>query len=159
MTLVQAAFSHFAFANSLPHDVARGGSLAGRASRVDGPIIVTYSRHDLAVSEFYPRASLATHDDAAFLANPGFRWGAMGCDGAQAVNASEVRLGPVGQTYPFAAGHFINFDANRVITKGKFPTGAHSDIFYPQIAWAVVAAAQLALHGPTSAATTNRKVK
>jgi len=128
MALIQGAFSHFAFAKSLPHDLARGGALAGRASRVDGPIIVTHSRRDLAVSEFYARASLSSRDDAAFLVNPGFRWGAMGSDGAQAVNAAEVKLGPVGQIYPFAAGKFVNLDANRVITKGKFPTGAHSDV-------------------------------
>jgi hypothetical protein len=154
MALIQAAFSHFAFAKSLPHDLARGGALAGKASRVDGPIIVTHSRHDLAVSELYARASFATRDDAAFLVNPGFRWGAMGCDGAQGVNASEVRLGPVGQTYPFGAGKFVNLNGNRVITKGKFPTGAHSDIFYPQIAWAVVAAAQIAIHAADGAPAT-----
>lgn len=156
MALIQGAFSHFAFAKSLPHDLARGGALAGRAARVDGPIIVTHSRNDLAVTEFYARASWSTRDDAAFLVNPGFRWGAMGCDGAQAVNASEARLGPVGQVYPFSAGKFVNLDANRVITKGPFPTGAHSDIFYPQIAWTVVSAAQIAVREARGAsATTN----
>jgi hypothetical protein len=141
LTLLQAAFSHFAFAGSLPHDPARGGALAGMARRVDGPIIVTHSLKDSAVGKAYPAASFVSRDDAAAADDVLFRWGAMGHDGAQGVEAAEVALGASGENYQFAKGKFLNLDANAVIVKGGPPSGAHSDIFYPQLAWATLAAA------------------
>jgi len=47
--LLQGAFSHFAFADRLPHDPDRSGGLAGMAARVEGPLLVSHSRHDSAV--------------------------------------------------------------------------------------------------------------
>lgn len=141
LTLLQAAFSHFAFAGSLPHDPARGGALAGMARRVDGPILVTHSLKDSAVGTAYPAASFISRDDAAAADDAMFRWGAMGHDGAQGVDAAEVRLAQSGGDYPFAPGKFLNLDANAVIVKGGPPAGAHSDIFYPELAWATLAAA------------------
>ena len=47
----------------------------------------------------------------------------------------------MGHAYTFATGRFLNLDGNQLITQGGPPSGAHSDIFYPEIAWAVLAAA------------------
>src|SRR5206468_5672338 len=126
LALLQGAFSHFAFADSLPQDPKRSGALKGMATRVDGPIIVTHSKKDLAVGKYYPYASLAGRQDAADAADPLYQWGAMGHDGAQAVDASEDTLGKVGKTYPFAGGKFVNLDGNAIITTGDPPSGAHS---------------------------------
>jgi hypothetical protein len=68
----------------------------------------------------------------------------MGHDGAQAVAAASRPLAPVGQTYEFQAGRFLNLDGNQIITQGGPPSGAHSDIFHPEIAWAALTAAGLA---------------
>jgi len=141
--LVQGAFSHFAFATKLPQDADRGGALAGMNARVDGPLCVTHSLRDTAVGTAYPLASIAARDDSAALSDLLFRWGAMGHDGAQAVGAVPALLGPVGTRYPFGIGSFLNLDANRVITQGGPPSGAHSDIVHPEIAWAVLAAARI----------------
>ncbi|MDQ3810410.1 MAG: serine/threonine protein kinase [Chloroflexota bacterium] len=141
LTLLQGAFSHFAFADALPHDPGRAGALAGMPARVDGPILVTHTRWDTALSRWYPRASFVGRQDAA-ANDPVFdRWGAMGGDGAQAVNAASEQLGGVGQPYPFAPGKFINLDGNALMKRGEPPSGAHGDIIYPQIAWAVLSAA------------------
>jgi hypothetical protein len=144
VTLIQGAFSHFAFADALPHDRSRSGALKAMAARVDGPLLVTHSVHDLAVCKRYPQASFIARQDAADADQISFRFGAMGANGAQAVDAKTVAFGPVGQSYAFAKGKFLNLNGDDLITKGDPPSGAHSDIFYPEIAWAVLQAAGIA---------------
>ena len=141
--LLQGAFSHFAFADALPMDPARGGALKGMAARVDGPLAVSFSVHDTAVGKLYPLASLSSREDAAGLDDQLFRWGGMGHDGAQAVEATVATLGPVGSAYPFSRGRFVNLDGNGIIAKGQPPAGAHSDIFHPELVWGGLAAAGL----------------
>ena len=141
--LLQGAFSHFAFADALPMDRSRGGALKGMAARVDGPLAASFSVHDTAVGRLYPLASLSSRDDSAGFEDQLFRWGGMGHDGAQAVDATVATLGPVGTAYPFARGRFVNLDGNGIITQGPAPSGAHSDIFHPELVWAGLAAAGL----------------
>jgi hypothetical protein len=141
--LLQGAFSHFAFADALPFDRSRGGALKGMAARVDGPLVVSFSIHDTAVGKLYPLASLSSRDDAAGLEDRLFRWGGMGHDGAQAVDADVAALAPVGSSYPFQPGKFVNLDGNAIVNRGGPPTGAHSDIFHPELVWAGLAAAGL----------------
>lgn len=140
LTLLQRAFSHFAFADRLPHDPTRSGALRSLASRVDGPILVTHSQHDLAVCARYPQASILSRDDAAAFEELRYRFGAMGANGAQGVNASTRPFGPRGHSYPIEKGTFLNLNGDDLITQGQPASGAHSDIFYEEIAWAVLLA-------------------
>ena len=144
LVLLQGAFSHFTFADSLPHNPRQPGALAGLARRVDGPLVVSHSEKDLAVGKYYPLASFASGDDSAAFEDQLYRWGAMGHDGAQAVQAAAFPLLPVGQAYSFTAGKFVNLDGNDIIIAGEPPSGAHSDIFHPELAWAVLAASGMA---------------
>ncbi|HEU5314796.1 MAG TPA: serine-threonine protein kinase, partial [Chloroflexota bacterium] len=141
VTLLQGAFSHFAFADALPHDRARGGALKGMVSRVDGPITISHSTFDSAVGTLYPLASIVSQDDASAADDLLFRWGAMGHDGAQGAEAAGLPLGRVGQAYPFGRAKIVNLDGNAIIREGGPPAGAHGDIFHPQLAWATLAAA------------------
>jgi hypothetical protein len=141
--LLQGAFSHFAFADALPTDPGRGGALKGMASRVGGPLLASFSVHDLAVGRLYPLASLSSRDDAAAAEDLLFRWGGIGHDGAQAVQAAEADLGPVGAAYPLQPGRFLNLNGNAIINRGGPPSGAHSDIFHPELVWAGLVAAGL----------------
>jgi len=93
--------------------------------RVDGPILVTHSRKDSAVGSAYPKASFLSRDDAAAAGASVPRWGAMGSAGAQAVDATELRFGDVGDSYSFSRGRFFNLDGNTVIVNGGPPSGAH----------------------------------
>jgi hypothetical protein len=145
--LLQGAFSHFAFADALPTDPGRGGALKGMASRVGGPLVASFSVHDLAVGKLYPLASLSSREDAAAAEDALFRWGGIGHDGAQAVQAAELELGPVGAAYPFQPGRFVNLNANAVVNRGGPPAGAPSDIFHPELVWAGLAAAGLVGRG------------
>jgi hypothetical protein len=141
--LLQGAFSHFAFADALPMDRSRGGALKGMAARVDGPLVASFSVHDTAVGKLYPLASLSSRDDAAGLEDRLYRWGGIGHDGAQAVDATVTALAPVGAGYTFQRGRFLNLDGNAIINRGQPPSGAHSDIFHPELVWAGLAAAGL----------------
>jgi pimeloyl-ACP methyl ester carboxylesterase len=140
--LLQGAFSHYAFAQQLPHDRNRSGDLAGMASRVDGPLIATHSEKDLALVNSYPIGSILARQDAAatqdFVSE---RWGAIGYDGAKAVAAQNVQLGGPGSTYNFQVAQWLNLDGNTVIVNGDPPSGAHSDIIHPHTAWAALAGA------------------
>ena len=142
LLLLQGAFSHYAFAQQLPHDRNRSGDLAGVVSRVDGPLMATHSAKDLALANSYPIGSILAHQDAAatqeFVSE---RWGAMGYDGAKAVGAQEAQLGSAGASYNFQAGKWLNLDGNMVIVNGGPPSGAHSDIIHPHTAWAALAGA------------------
>jgi hypothetical protein len=145
--LLQGAFSHFAFADALPMDRSRGGALKGMAARVDGPLVASFTVHDLAVGKLYPLAALSSRDDAAGLEDRLFRWGGIGHDGAQAVDATVAALAPVGSSYPFQPGRFVNLDGNAIVNRGGPPSGAHSDIFHPELVWAGLAAAGLVATG------------
>ena len=143
LLLLQGAFSHFAFADSLPFDKTRSGGLKGMAAQVDGPLLATHSLRDLAVGIAYPAASFVNGDDAAAVQSVPDRWGAVGNDGEQAVGAVQQTLSAPGFKYPFHKGQWMNLDGNKVIVKGGLPSGAHSDIVHPETAWAALAAAAL----------------
>ena len=141
--LLQGAFSHYAFADRLPHDASRSGALKGMAERVDGPLMTTHSLKDLAVGLSYPAASFVNQDDAAAAGDRSSRWGAMGHDGAQAVGAATEALAAPGKKYTLEKGRWLNLDGNQVIVHGGLPSGAHSDIVYPHTAWAALAGAEI----------------
>lgn len=65
----------------------------------------------------------------------------MGSDGAFDVPAH--MLGPVGTRYPFQSSTILNLDAPGVVIRGNSPSGAHSDIFHPELAWVAAAAGGL----------------
>jgi hypothetical protein len=145
VTLLEGAFSQWAFAPKLPFDVNRSGALAGMPARIDGPLAVVHSRHDGAVGTFYPLASIATGEDAAGLADATARWGGIGANGAQGVQARDdaVRGAGPGLGYPFAPGAVLNIDASEVVSAGAPPAGAHSDIVHAELTWIVASAGQL----------------
>lgn len=141
LTMLQGAFSHFAFAPSLPFRPDEGGALAGHAGRVAGPIVVVHSAHDTAVGTLYPAASLASRDDAAGIEDLLHRWGAMGYDGAQAVDAGSYTLDRGDRPVVPVGTGFLNVDAGAVVRLGPPPSGAHSDIFHRELARLVLSAA------------------
>jgi hypothetical protein len=145
VTLLQGAFSHWAYAPQLPFDARRGGALAGMLDRIDGPLVACYSEHDGAVGRFYPLAAIAARDDSAAAADPASRWGGMGADGAQAVAAIQdaIRGAGPGNSYRFVDGKALNIDASEIVRSGGPPSGAHSDIVHPELTWIVLAAGKI----------------
>lgn len=143
LLLLQAAFSHFAFADPTPCRAVPRGSLAATRDRVDGPLLATFSAADRAVGWWYPNASMLAHQDSQSLTDLAYQWGGMGHDGFQQSPAGTT-LPLKGTTYPFAKEGIYLLDANDVIKKplSQF-SGAHSDIVHDEIAAVAVAAASL----------------
>ncbi|GGT26087.1 hypothetical protein GCM10010286_59270 [Streptomyces toxytricini] len=142
LTLLQGAFSHYAFADRLPHDTGRGGALRGLQHRVDGPVVACHSKHDAALRVFYPLASRMAGDSAGLL---GFdaRWGAIGHDGVQAVpGAVRLTLAAALRSGVPVSG-CVSVDAASVVRRGGPPAGAHSDICHAELARVVVAAGRM----------------
>jgi hypothetical protein len=142
LLLVQAAFSHFAFARGSPFDQCRRGALADAVDRVDGPLVCTFSASDRALGHWYPNASTLARQDSEDSAAFGHRWGALGNDGFQQDNVATRVLRPAGADYDWQPRTFYRLDANQVIRHdlASLP-GAHSDILHSQIAWLAVSAA------------------
>lgn len=67
VTLLQAAFSHYAFAARLPHDARASGVLNGQHKRIDGPLVCCHSKHDSALGTIYPLASRMAGDARTVL--------------------------------------------------------------------------------------------
>lgn len=139
VTLLQGAFSHYAFSGPLPFDAA-GGALRGMQDRVTGPLLACWSRHDMALAVFYPLASRVAGEDDSLLGMDG-RWGALGHDGFQSLaGAPELELqGALGGALP--ARGCVSVDASSVVRSGGPPAGAHSDICHEELARLVLRAA------------------
>ncbi|SNX57287.1 hypothetical protein SAMN06272735_1753 [Streptomyces sp. TLI_55] len=147
VTLLQGAFSHYAFAARLPHDARAGGVLHGQQNRIDGPLVCCYSHFDMALSTMYPLASRMAGDAEGAALDIGrmlgAKWGAMGHDGVQAVPGTRAwKLADALRT-PLPTSGCVNIDAASVVKDGKAPAGAHSDIVHRELAQVVVAAGRI----------------
>ncbi|MER7968843.1 serine-threonine protein kinase [Streptomyces sp. NPDC096080] len=148
VTLLQGAFSHYAFAARLPFDARAGGMLQGQQKRIDGPLVCCHSRFDTALGTLYPLASRMAGEDESFLGvdigrRLGPQWGAMGHDGVQAVPGT-VGLDLAGALRgPLPTAGCVNVDVSEVVRRGGPPCGAHSDIVHPELARLVLAAGRI----------------
>ncbi|MFE0509829.1 serine-threonine protein kinase [Streptomyces sp. NPDC058964] len=148
VTLLQGAFSHYAFSARLPHDQHAGGVLQGQQNRIDGPLVCCFSSHDSALGTFYPLASRMADEDDSFAGVDigrmlGARWGAMGHDGVQAVPGTRGLDLAGALRGPLPTSGCVNVDAAAVVRRGGPPTGAHSDIVHPELARVVLAAGRI----------------
>ncbi|MER5887586.1 serine-threonine protein kinase [Streptomyces sp. NPDC001941] len=143
VTLLQGAFSHYAFAPSLPHAARTSGALRDLQKRVDGPVVACYSRFDSALGVIYPLASALADDSTGLAAELERRWGAVGHDGVQACAGTAQLTLERALREGLPASGCVNVDAQAVVRDGGPPSGAHSDICHPELARVVVAAGRI----------------
>ncbi|MFI9204562.1 serine-threonine protein kinase [Streptomyces sp. NPDC053048] len=143
LTMLQGAFSHYAFAPRLPFDNGRGGALKGLHERVRGPVVCCHSRHDQALSLLYPLASRVSGDSASAFGLDDARWGAMGHDGVQAVEGTGTLQLARALQGPLPESGCVNVDVAAVVRRGGPPTGAHSDICHGELARLVLLAGRI----------------
>ncbi|WP_405878742.1 serine-threonine protein kinase [Streptomyces sp. NBC_01384] len=150
VTLLQGAFSHYAFAARLPEDPRSSGVLNGRQNRIDGPLVCCYSHFDSALGTVYPLASRMAEDDRSVLGldlDPGHllgaKWGAMGHDGVQAVEGTKTFTLADALRAKLPVSGCVNVDACAVVNRGGPPSGAHSDICHRELAQVVLAAGRV----------------
>ncbi|MER5729973.1 serine-threonine protein kinase [Streptomyces sp. NPDC002138] len=141
VTLLQGAFSHYAFAARLPFGPG-GGDLHGLHTRVDGPVVACHSDYDTALKVLYPLASRMAGDAAGFA---GFdtRWGAVGHDGIQEVPGAVRLTLDAALRGGLPASGCVSVDAASVVRHGGAPSGAHSDICHAELARLVTLAGRV----------------
>lgn len=120
MTLLQAAFSQFAFA---PRGAFRD---VVTRRKVSGPILVTHTKHDLAVGAAYPVASFTLRQNAAVLGGKDDPYGGLGRNGAQGMPSGECAQLVLGDLNLDRPEPVINLDSNHVIR-------GHSDLGHPEV--------------------------
>jgi hypothetical protein len=148
VTLLQGAFSHYAFAARLPHDARAGGVLQGQQNRVDGPLVCCHSRHDSALGTMYPLASRMAGDSRSVAGLDmgralGAKWGAMGYGGVRAVPGTRAYTLAEALRARLPVSGCVNVDAAAVVRRGGPPAGAHSDILHEELARLVLAAGRI----------------
>lgn len=134
LSLLQAAFSHYGFADKWDgsHPGAFRNVLASK--QVKGPILATCTANDKAVGLAYPLASLLAGQVAAGVGDKNDKYGGMGRNGAQRTpEAVSLKLLAVGKPYEFTAGKIHNLLADEFVKN-------HSDIGGEEVAYAVLAA-------------------
>lgn len=142
VTLLEGAFSHYAFAERLPSGLDGAGALAALHRRVDGPVVSCYSRFDTALGVIYPLASKLAGDYRGML-ELDRRWWAIGHDGIQSVApCTELTLAEALRDGVPDSG-CVSVNAESVVRRGGPPAGAHSDICHPELARVVLAAGRI----------------
>ncbi|GAA2908567.1 alpha/beta hydrolase [Streptomyces thioluteus] len=140
LTLLQGAFSHYAFTPRLPFAPGRSGVLRDAPERVAGTVACCWSRHDTALGTLYPLASRLSGDSESLLGLDESRWGAMGHDGMRAVPDCAALSLADALAGALPASGCANIDAGEVVRRGGPPSGAHSDICHAELARVVLMA-------------------
>lgn len=135
ISLLQAAFSHYGFAEKFEGDKNGFFRKVVVNKGVAGPILITHTKNDTAVGIAYPIASALAQDDASALGDENDRFGGMGRNGAQKTLEAikNLSLLPVGGAYQLQAGKLHNLRADDFIK-------SHGDICNPQVAYAILTA-------------------
>ncbi|MCT9093098.1 serine-threonine protein kinase [Streptomyces sp. ASQP_92] len=143
VTLLEGAFSHYAFAERLPDGLPGAGALSDAQDRADGPVVSCYSRFDTALGVIYPLASALSGDYASELPGLDRRWWAIGHDGIQAVVPCTTLTLTEALRDGVPDSGCVSVDAASVVKSGGPPSGAHSDICHPELARLVLTAGRI----------------
>ena len=136
ISLLQAAFSHYGFADRWdpPKDSPGFFRRVLDGDRLRGPMIVTHTANDRAVGIAYPLASRLARQVAAALGDENDVFGGLGRNGA--LKTPEARRGELlapGGEYELAGGSVFNLKADRFVSN-------HSDVAGEAVAYAILSA-------------------
>lgn len=134
VSLLQAAYSHYGMAQKWD-DVKANGVFWKVPAKVDGPVIVTFTKNDKAVGLAYPIASRIANQIGVGIGDANDKYGGIGRNGALKTPASLPvgALLDVGGAYDFEKGRVSSLNGDAYIT-------GHSDITGRQVAFAVLTA-------------------
>jgi hypothetical protein len=118
LTMLQGAFSHNALSSkgaSWPQ-----GAFEGAHRKLDGPVVITHTHNDKAVTLAYALASRLSRDNASAIGDKNDEFGAIGANGALHLDADypagEQMVMRPGVSYALAAGKVHNVLADQCIT-------------------------------------------
>jgi hypothetical protein len=134
VTLLQAAFSHFGFADDYQPNKDGFFRPIFVKEMISGPLLVTHTDNDKAVGIAYPLASRIARQAASGLGDKNDLYGGIGRNGAQKTpEATAGELLASGQSYTFKRGKVYNLRADSFISD-------HSDVTGGEVAYAVLCA-------------------
>lgn len=134
LTLLQAAFSHYSFAQDYEGTLDGGFRQVLSNQMVGGPVVITYTKNDQAVGVAYPLASLIAGQVANALGDKNDRYGGIGSNGAQKTpEALDRQLLATTGIYQFESGKVYNLNSDPFIKD-------HSDIAGQEVVHAVLSA-------------------
>ena len=137
MSLLQTAFSHNGFSRSMNGFFRK----VVDNRRIKGPILVTYTPNDRAVGIAYPTASRLSGTVASAFGDKDDKFGGLGRNGAQKMEAREVvqgvdRLLAVGGSYAWEPDCFHNLESSKYIVYPK-AGDAHGFVSGKEATWAI----------------------
>ncbi|NEP54117.1 MAG: hypothetical protein F6K65_37145, partial [Moorea sp. SIO3C2] len=150
LALLQGALSLWSYCSKIP---VIPGNKSGyfhsiiADKRVAGPIIITQSEHDCAVGKTYPLAGKVAFSDIDFAPGQLPKYGGIGAFGARGEGLDIVDLEMLDRDldYSFEAGKIYNIESSEYICENQSDNplikDAHSDIYKPVVAHAVLQAA------------------
>jgi len=135
VSLLQAAFSHYSFADDWePGEDGLFRSVV-LTHRISGPMIITHTKNDKAVGIAYAIVSRIAGQVAQAVGDKDDKYGGLGRNGAQktpeAVEQTLLAVGDAG--YDIQAGRLHNLLADAYIS-------SHGDVAGPEVAYAVLSA-------------------
>jgi hypothetical protein len=134
VTLLQAAFSHFGFADDYRPNKDGFFRPIFVKKMISGPLLVTHSVNDKAVGIAYPLASRIARQAASGLGDKNDLYGGIGRNGAQRTpEATAGDLLAAGQSYTLEGGNVYNLKADSFISD-------HSDVTGSEVAHALLSA-------------------
>lgn len=145
LVLVQGALSLWSYCRDIPVASGRSGYFHAIVDKgyVSGPIVATQSRHDKALSAFYPLgAGIARQIVYEAGALP--RYAAVGIHGIAGMETQPVFMNMLAANadYIFQPGRIYNLESSAYIREGQGLSGAHKDIAKPEIAHVIWEAAR-----------------
>lgn len=145
LVLIQGALSLWSYCPDIPVAPGTPGYFSAVASgrRVQGPIVATQSKHDMALGVFYPLGAGVARQ-LVYEAGTPPRYaaiGALGIGGMEQAVANMDML-PTRSTYGFRRGGIYNIESSAYIRDGVGASGAHNDIAKPEVAHVVWEAAR-----------------
>ncbi len=140
MTLLQAAFSHYGFADQWDPTKKSPGFFRRVLSdnRLRGALVITHTANDRAVGIAYALASRVAGQVAAAIGDEDDIYGGIGRNGALSTPEAEnlTMRAPTGGAYEFLPGKVYNLNADQFIND-------HSDVAGSGVAFAIVNAMSL----------------
>ena len=136
LTLLQAAFSHYAFAEN--YDGSNSNGFFRNVitkNKVTGPIIITQTHNDTAVGLAYALASRISNTVASAFGDVNDKFGGLGGNGALKSGAiTDFNLNK--NEYNFQKGNIYNLNGDSCIKE-------HSDICHDQVGKAIMASVEV----------------
>ncbi|MDN3588199.1 hypothetical protein QWY86_16060 [Pedobacter aquatilis] len=133
LALIQAAFSHYAFASK--YDEQNDGFFRSvlTENKVSGALLITHTRADRAVGLAYALASRLGGQQASDIGDKDSLYGGLGGNGAQKTPgiSNSIALKQAAETNHFQAGKTYNLLSDNII-------GGHSDIIKDEVGSALV---------------------